>query len=101
MKGQRRWIDVDVGDLSGHVTADRTSTIVDGRFVGESLVRGSWGLTNAMLVLRRPSTSVFVYALTNRVFHEVATLFGCVVKYTNVGVSEREEQGRYISTLDS
>ena len=101
MKGQGRWIDVDVGDLSGHITAGRTSTTVDGRFVGDS-VRGSWGLTDTMLVLRRPSASIFAYALTNRVFYEVATLFECVVKYTNMGVSEREERGRYgISTLDS
>ena len=40
---------MDVGDLSGHVTASRTSTTVDGRFVRDS-VQGSWGLTNAMLV---------------------------------------------------
>ena len=92
---------MDVGDLSGHVTAGRTSTTVDGRFVRDS-VQGSWGLTNAMLVLRKLSASIFAYALTNRVFHEVATLFGFVAKYTNMGVSEREERGRYnISTLDS
>ena len=89
---------MDVGDLSGHVTAGRTSTTVDGRFVRKS-VRGSWGL-NAMRILRRPSASVLVYALTNRAFHKVATLFWRVVKYRNLGASEREERKRYISTLD-